>query len=64
MKIWIDPTSEEIATIFAQSRHNAAKWLRANGKMYFFKPEDAQHAEVARLVHADEYEKGLAVPED
>jgi len=62
MKIWIDPTPEQIEAICAASIHNAAKWLRANGKTYFWKPEDGQHAEAARLLHAETYEKGLAVP--
>lgn len=62
MKIWFDPSPEQVEDICAESEQNAAKWIRANGWMIFWKPEDAQHAEIARMVHADTYEKGLAMP--
>lgn len=62
MKIYCDPTPEQLADIFSESEHNAAKWIKADGKMWFWKPEDGQHAQVAHLVGATTYEKGLAVP--
>lgn len=62
MNLYFDPTPDQLHALFASSEHNAAKWIKAYGKMIFFRPEDAQHAEVARMVGADTYEKGLAIP--
>lgn len=60
--MYFDPTPEQLESLFASSAHNAAKWIKAHGMWVFFRPEDAQHAEVARIVGVDAYEKGLAVP--
>lgn len=62
MKLYFDPTPEQLATLMASSEHNAAKWIKVAGKYIFWRPEDAQHAQVARMMHADHYEKGLTVP--
>lgn len=62
MKIWVNPTIEQVEFICAESIHNAAKWIRTAGLMVFWKPEDARHADIARLFQADTWEKGLAVP--
>jgi len=62
MLLWFDPSPEQVETICATSTHNAANWIRAYGKMVFWKPEDADHGEVARMISADSYQQGLAMP--
>jgi hypothetical protein len=63
MKLWFDPSPEQIETIFQESTHNAAKWLKWRGKLVCWCPEEANHAKVARWLHLDgPYEKGLMVP--
>lgn len=62
--LYINPTPEQLERLFASSEHNAAKWIRGHGLMVFFRPEDAQHAEMARMLRFDAYEKGLAIPNE
>jgi len=63
MNLYFDPSPEQLEKLFAASEHNAAKWVKVNGlPMVFFRPEDATHKEVARMLNADTYEKGLAIP--
>lgn len=54
MKLYRDPSPEQIEQIFAASQHNAAKWLEVpDGTLNCWAAEEAQHAFVARLVNAD-----------
>ena len=63
MKIWIDPSPEQLEHIFEASGHNAAKWLKWQGKLVCWCPEEANHAMVAKLLHLQgRYEKGLMIP--
>lgn len=63
MKIWVDPSPEQLEHIFLESAHNAAKWLKWQGKLVCWCPEEATHANIAKIFHLEwPYEKGLMVP--
>lgn len=63
MKLWFDPSLEQLDLIFEESAHNAAKWLKWRDKLVCWCPEDATHAKVAQWLHLEgPYEKGLMVP--
>ena len=63
MKIWIDPSPEQLEHIFEASVHGAAKWLKWRDKLVCWCPEEADHAKVAKWVHVEgPYEQGLMVP--
>ena len=60
--LYCDPTPEQLETLMASSEHNAAKWIKFANRYIFWRPEEAQHAQVARMMRLDHYEKGLTVP--
>jgi hypothetical protein len=63
MKLWFDPSPEQLELIFDESAHTAAKWLKWQGKLVCWCPEDANHALVASMLQLEwPYEKGLMVP--
>ena len=59
MLLYFDPSIEQIEQICADSEQNAAKWIRAIGKLVCWRAEDASHEDVARMLHADEGERGV-----
>jgi len=54
---------QKAAELASNSAHKAVKWLKDTdtGVTYYWKPEDATHAQVAHNFHIDQYEKGIAV---
>lgn len=63
MLVYVDPTTEQIEQLCAESEFQAAKWIRIpNGWTVYWRAEDARHTEIARMFHAETYEKGLVVP--
>ena len=66
MKLHRNPSTSRIHEIIASSKHRAAKWLVGfDGVRWYWRPEDATHAWVARALHAPRgHEKGIAVSED
>jgi len=58
-----DPSPEVIEEFCKRSKHNAAKWIKnKEGWSVYWPAELYTHAEMARSVGFDEYEKGIAVP--
>ena len=62
MRIFVNPNDEIIRLIIEDSKHKAAKWVKSGNRTVFFRPEDAQHAAVAKMMHMTTFEKGIAVP--
>lgn len=62
MLLYRNPTPEQLKTLMASSEHNAAKWIKSGRSQFFWRPEDATHADVADMIGIHDYEKGLAVP--
>ncbi len=61
MRIFVNPSDDLIRLIIEDSRHKAAKWVRSGSRTVYFRPEDGQHAYVAKILHMQDFEKGIAV---
>ena len=57
-----DPDEEEIHKIIASSKHQAARWVRYDGHIYYWRAEDGIHKEGAAIIGGLE-EKGIVVIE-
>jgi hypothetical protein len=63
--VFKNPTDTAIRQIIAMSEHRAAKWLKNKdtGDIYYWPAEEAQHAEIAKLMQVTNWEKGVAIDE-
>lgn len=59
----ITASKTKAAELAEASVHKAVKWITdtETGMTFYWKPEDATHAEVAKDFHIHEFTKGIAI---
>lgn len=64
MLISKNPNNKKIAELCGLSKHNAAKWIKDNetGDIYYWPAGELQHVEMAKELHIETFEKGIATP--
>ncbi len=63
MVICRNPTPETIQLLIANSNDDAAKWIKDldTGDTYYWPSHSAFHANIAKSLHIDNYDKGIAI---
>ena len=58
-----NPTHEKLQEIINLSKDKAAKWIEdpENNSRYFWPSDQSFHADVAKILHISEFNKGIAI---
>lgn len=59
-----NPNEDKIRELCGKSEHNAAKWIKdtETGDFYYWPASDLQHVQMAKQLHIETFEKGIATP--
>lgn len=58
-----NPTPEKIRELIELSKSDAAKWIKNNetGETWYWPADESFHANMAKILHVTDYEKGIAI---
>jgi hypothetical protein len=58
-----NPSDEKIRELIELSEYRAAKWIKdnENGDIFYWTTVETTHAEMAAVLHIEDYQTGVAV---